>query len=104
MKKKKEKIYHPSEREIQKQIIDYLKSKQIFHWRNNVGRKHNLQFGLKGSGDIMGVTSNGIFFSIECKDYKGKMSLDQIMFERRVNQNNGIYILATSLDNVSDIL
>ena len=101
---KKKKTYFPSEREIQKQIVDYLKSKNIFHWCNNVGRKHNLQFGLKGSGDIMGITSGGIFFSIECKDHKGKMSLDQILFEKKINDNSGIYILARSLDDVTDIL
>ena len=45
-----------TEQEIQKQILNYLEAIGIFHWRNNVGRKKNLHFGLKGSADILGIT------------------------------------------------
>lgn len=101
---KKQNIYHASESEIQQQILNYLKNKGIFHWRNNVGRKHNLQFGLKGSADIMGMTHNGIFFAIEVKDWKGKQSPEQKHFEQRVNDNNAIYILARDIDYIKDII
>lgn len=100
----KTKEYHPSESEIQKQILDYLKWRGIFHWRNNVGRKHNLQFGLKGSADIMGVTKNGIFFAIEVKDWKGKPTPEQKAFEKKVNNNNAVYVLARDVYRVKDIL
>jgi len=101
---KKEKQYHPTEHEIQEQIINYLKYKGIFFWRNNVGRKHNLHFGLKGSADLLGLTPNGIFFAIEVKDWKGKLSVEQKEFEKKINKNNGIYILARDVDYIKDIL
>ena len=101
---KKQPTYHQSEHEVQDQIIQYLRIKQIFHWRNNVGRKHNLYFGLKGSGDILGITPNGIFFSIEVKDYKGQQSKEQERFQKDVEDNNGIYILARDIEDVVDIL
>jgi len=103
MKKlKSDKIF--SEREIQQQIISYLRYKDYYFWRNNVGRKKNLQFGLKGSADLIGLTKNGIFFAVEVKDDKGKMSSSQKTFEKNVNANNGIYILARSVEDVAEIL
>lgn len=101
---KKPKVIYPSEAEIQKQIIDYLNFKGYFFWRNNVGRKHNLFFGLKGSADLEGITHNGIFFAIEVKDHKGKQTADQKMFEDKVNANNGIYVLARDVEHIVDIL
>ena len=104
MKVKKKKEFHYPEHEIQDQIIRYLKKKQYFFWRNNVGRKHNLQFGLKGSADILGTTQQGIFFAIEVKDHKGKQSPEQKRFEEKVNANNAIYILARDLITVTEVL
>lgn len=95
---------HASEREIQDVILKYLKWKGYFCWRNNVGRKHNLQFGLKGSADIMGITKNGIFFAVEVKDWKGKQSPEQKVFAKRVEDNNAVYILARDMDDIKDIL
>jgi RecB family endonuclease NucS len=101
---KKHTIINPSEHQIQKEIIQYLNAKCLFNWRNNVGRKHNLYFGLKGSADILGLTKEGIFFAIEVKDYKGKQSEEQIRFADIIQRNNGIYILARSLNDVIKIL
>lgn len=101
---KKEKQYQPSEHEIQDLIIKYLKAKGYFFWRNNVGRKKNMYFGLRGSADILGATQNGIFFAIEVKDNKGNLSPYQIKFFETLNKNNCIAILARRLEHVSDIL
>ena len=100
MKKKKLKPPELSEHEIQQQILCYLEAKGIYHWRNNVGRKHNLYFGKKGSADITGILKNGIRLEIEVKDRDGKQSEEQIEFERMIKKNNGIYILARSVDDV----
>lgn len=88
------------ESEIQKQILDYLESKDIFCWRNNVGRKHNLQFGKKGSGDITGLLKNGKRLEIEVKDEKGKQSEEQKNFQQMIKNNKGLYILARCLGDV----
>ena len=54
---KQQKIKEKSEREIQTEILEYLLKSGIFVWRNNVGRKHNLYFGLKGSN--VGIVGDG---------------------------------------------
>ena len=100
MKKTKSKTVKSSEHEIQSLIMDFLVARGVYCWRNNVGRKHNLYFGKKGSADITGLLKNGIRLEIEVKDSKGKQSPEQIEFERMIKQNNGIYILARDLDCV----
>ena len=101
---KKIQIKYLQEHEIQTQIIKYLKAKGYFFWRNNVGKKKNMHFGLKGSADLEGVTPNGIFFAIEVKDHRGLLSVEQLMFSQKVENNNAIYILARCLEHVSMIL
>jgi hypothetical protein len=87
-----------------------LKQLGVVCWRNNVGRKHNLYFGLKGSGDILGITNRlfkkgrGKFLSIEVKDKKGIVSDEQKAFIEMVNQAGGVAIVARGLDNVSGLL
>lgn len=104
MVKKNDKIVRLSEHEIQKQILEYLRLKGIFYWRQNTGRKHYMQFGLKGQGDITGLLKTGQRFEIEVKDHKGKQSLEQKQFQEMIEKNNGIYILARSIDDVIKIL
>lgn len=104
MKKKKPKIPQLLEHDIQNQILMYLKAKGIYHWRNNVGRKHNLYFGKKGSADITGILKDGRRLEIEVKDYKGKQSIEQIEFQQMIIKNNGVYILARNLDDVINVI
>ena len=104
MNKKKIKKTKIPECKIQEEIMKCLDKAGIYHWRNNVGRKHNLYFGKKGSADITGILKNGIRLEIEVKDRDGKQSDEQIEFERMIKQNNGIYILARSVDDVVDKL
>lgn len=93
-----------SEADTQKQILEYLNRKGIFCWRSNSGRKHNLIFGRKGSADITGLLKDGKRLEIEVKDLKGKQSPDQIEFQRMITLNNGIYILARSVEDVYEII
>jgi len=93
-----------NEHELQKQILKLLNDAGIFCWRSNVGRKHNLYFGYKGSADITGILKNGKRLEIEVKDEKGKQSKDQKEFERMIKKNKGVYILARGLDDIIDIL
>ena len=104
MAKKLKKLPELSEHKIQQQIMELLSQAGIYCWRNNVGRKHNLYFGKKGSADITGLLKSGRRLEIEVKDYKGKQTPEQIEFQRMIEKNNGIYILARSVDDVVDKL
>lgn len=94
------------EHEIQKEIITYLKARpDVFFWRNNVGRKKNLYFGLKGSGDLMGIIRpSGRLLSIEIKNEKGKLSDEQIEFMETINSFGGIAFIAHSVKDVEEYL
>ena len=88
------------ENKIQKDIMDYLKMNNVFHFRNNTGRRGNVSYGFPGSADILGLLPNGLFLSIEVKTETGIQSDKQKEFEKNIAKNNGIYILARSLDDV----
>lgn len=97
----------PTEHEIQKQILDWLKIKGIFHWRNNTGamastykgKTRFMRFGAVGSPDIFAV-HRGKIYGIEVKGLKGEMSAAQDEFMRRIVIAGGFYIEARSLDDV----
>jgi penicillin-binding protein-related factor A (putative recombinase) len=95
-----------TESAIQKQIINYLKNRpDIFFFRNNVGRKKNMYFGYKGSGDLLGIMRpSGRFISIEVKQEKGECSEEQIQFMAMINSMGGIAFIAKSVDDVVEKL
>lgn len=93
----------------QKAILDYLRSRGYVCWRNNTGgrpwndkfgKSRVMTFGFKGSGDILGLTKEGRFFTIEVKRRGKKPTPEQIEFMDRILQSNGIAILAYSVDDV----
>ena len=106
MKQKRLKLVELSEHQIQSQIMDYLSWKKIPYWRANVTRKYNTTFGKKGQGDISGILidGSGRRLEIEVKDHRGKLSPEQIEFGDMIKRNNGVYILARSLDDVIQAL
>lgn len=93
------------ERDIQRAIIDYLELKKILFIRNNSGAFKTdwgfYKFGKKGSPDIVAVQKGtGRFIGIECKA-KGKyQTKEQKEFQRLLEKDGGLYILARSLDDV----
>jgi len=92
------------EKEIQKQIIEWLGWKKIFHFRNNTGSFTNsaggfYRFGAVGSPDIMWVV-DGQFVGIEVKGYGGKQSPAQKEFQVNLMLAGGKYILAFNLEDV----
>lgn len=98
------------ENDIQRQILDYLTIKRVFHYRNNSGgmtkiyngRKMFMRFGEVGSPDIVCVI-NGQYVGIEVKKPGGKQSDNQKMFQEKLEQAGGKYILAYSLDDIIKI-
>lgn len=92
-----------SERDIQKQITDWLSLHRIFWYRNNVGAfkkgKHYIKFGTKGAPDII-VILDGQYCGIEVKGPKYEQSPDQVEFQGKVEGAGGRYVLARSLEDV----
>ena len=97
----------PSEHDIQKQILDWLKLNHIFHWRNNTGavassyrwKSRFFRFGAVGSPDIFVMFGNRIY-GIEVKGPKGKLSPAQEEFRDRFRCAGGVYIVARGLQDV----
>lgn len=101
----------PTEAQTQKVILEYLQGiKHYFCWRNNTGvmntpsvgnaKSRFIRFGKVGSGDILGMTHSGRFFSVEVKRKGNKPTDFQMEFMNRVKQEGGIALIAYSLDDV----
>ncbi len=115
-----------SEKDVQKQILDYLKIRGVFCWRNQTtgiydptARRFRKNSGMNGVADVLGVLPQdfcnhfeaghsyvkvGRFLAIEVKAAKGKQSLEQFAFQKAVEENGGLYILARSVDDVKSFL
>jgi hypothetical protein len=96
------------ESDIQSAILQYLNLKHIFHYRNNTGafrteRGGFYKFGEVGSPDIICVV-RGRFIGIECKTPTGKLNDNQLDFKERLEEAGGMYVVARSLDDISNIL
>lgn len=98
-----------NESDIQRQVIDYLRARRIFHWRNNVGGVYRngryVVFGVAGAGDIIGVLNDGRFLSVEIKapgpDTTAKKRKEaQAAFRDAINTAGGVAIVARSVDDV----
>lgn len=93
------------EKEIQKQIINYLNLHKIFNFKcNTTGifvQKRNtwIKNPSKGAPDIICII-NGIFVGIEVKAQDGIQSDEQKEFERKITLAGGKYILAHSLQEL----
>jgi hypothetical protein len=97
------------ESEVQRSILDYLKVKRVFHYRNNSGAfvfpetsthaRRFIKAGVAGSPDIVCVIK-GQYVGIEVKAPKGKQNPNQIQFQQDLERAGGRYILAYSLDDV----
>jgi len=94
------------ESDIQKAILEYLKLKSHFCWRNNSGafkteRGGFYRMGTPGAPDIFLVKRPvGTFVGIEVKTLKGVLSEPQRAFSRELEAHGGIYLVARSVDDV----
>jgi hypothetical protein len=77
-------------------------------WVNNTGTAYRrgrlLKFGLKGSGDILGILEGGTFLSIEVKSGEARQSKQQKIFQKVVSNLGGLYIVASSIHDVKKAL
>jgi len=67
-------------------------------WENATGKVRTdqgrwIKFGLKGSADIIGISDQGRFLSIEIKTGQAVQNEGQKNFEEMINKRNGLYIV-----------
>jgi hypothetical protein len=99
--------YALTEHQIQQQILDWLKLKRIFHYRQNSGgiKKGSrfVKFGAPGAPDIICVIK-GAYVGIEVKRVNGMQSRQQFCFQKSLEKAGGYYYLVQSLDDVMEVL
>ncbi len=95
-----------TEKVTQAAILEFLRLKKIFHWRNNTGAYKTqtggfVRYGTPGSPDIMCILKpNGHSLGIEVKDVKGYLNANQKDFKERLEAEGGTWITAKSVDDV----
>jgi hypothetical protein len=106
-----------SEHQIQNTILELLKWRQLFYWRNNTGAvarsytnkagqtSHSfVRFGQKGLPDILVVMPTGKLLGIEVKSATGKPSPDQLACQQVFRETNAEYLIVRSSEEVNDYL
>ena len=98
------------ENKVQSGILTWLHEQGIFAWRQNNQAVYDQRLGhyrshtgLRGVPDIIAVI-DGRFIGIECKTKTGKQSSHQALFQKRLENNGGLYILARSVKDVQEVL
>jgi hypothetical protein len=61
-------------------------------------------YGLKGSADIIGMTSNGTFVAVEIKTGKAVQNKHQLAFEKAVKKRFGIYQIIRTYEELKEWL
>lgn len=94
-------------KEHQKLVDDILHSvgsyRHIRLWIRVVGfdESRKIKYGINGESDLDGIIApHGRKLCIEVKTGKGKLSVDQIKYRDMILKFGGIYIKATSVDQV----
>ena len=86
----------------------YAGHPRVMLWRANTGvarmRGFHVRFGKVGQGDITGITEGGRRVEIECKLKKNAQREAQVEFADMIRRMGGIYILAFSVEDVSEAL
>ncbi|MBI5545840.1 MAG: VRR-NUC domain-containing protein [Deltaproteobacteria bacterium] len=76
----------------------------VWAWRQNTGVARMggrlVRFGIPGQADISGVIRGGWRLEVEVKSDTGVQSPEQADFQRRLEEQGGLYILARELEPV----
>ncbi len=72
-------------------------------FQNNHGPRRFVRFGEKGMADVLAFTPHETVIWVECKGTNGKQSEYQKQFQKDVEKYGHIYILAKSVDEVTDL-
>lgn len=100
-----------SEAELQKSIVEYLNKNYpqvlVFSVPNEATYRRRNYFHklgmLSGVSDLILVFLNGVIF-IECKAPRGRQSIEQNNFQKRVEALGFKYFIVKDLEELKDIL
>lgn len=95
------------EKDIQKAILQYLKAKRIFHYRQNSGAfKTENGFmrtaSVNGLPDIVAI-KEGIYIGLEVKTQNGRQSDAQRGIQDEITKAGGFYFVVRSVEDVQMI-
>ena len=104
-----------SEKEIQNSILHYLATrKDVFCWQNDsvgiydpVKKCYRISFNrykIKGVSDILGIADTGQMIAIEVKSKIGRLSEEQALFLKKIQDMGGIACVARSIEDVKEAL
>lgn len=96
-----------SESSIQSTILDYLKFKKIFHYRQNQAAvKTEKSFfratSINGLPDIICIVQ-GLYIGLEVKTATGRLNENQIETHRKIISAGGLVYVVRSLKDVQSI-
>lgn len=101
------------EKAIENEILSFLKSVGCYCWKNQsvgifdptkkVFRRSNNVHHIRGVSDVLGIIS-GRLLAIEVKSEKGRLTDEQRVFLRRINEEGGIGIVGRSARGVAQEL
>lgn len=96
------------EKEIQKEVCQWLLEKGYFFWRSNnatsfKNRATNKDFTPNGIPDII-VLYNGDFFALEVKRPGASLRPEQVSFRDKVTAHGGFYYVITSPEDLNGLL
>ena len=103
-------IPEAKERDVQGNILKYLRVRGIFHWRANSGavkteRGHFLRINFPGCPDVLAIKPpHGTLVGIECKRKSTDTSPVQEMAREGFEKNGAIYIVARSVEDVQQVM
>ena len=87
-----------------KKCLVHLSSVGIFSYSNNTGVVKNAnryqKYGFVGSPDILGIMPDGRYLGIEIKTGNAVQNKNQKKFEKKITDNNGIYWVVRSLEDL----
>lgn len=92
---------------VQREIVQNAARLGLKLWRQQAGKIFTGLYAIilapAGSADLTGILPNGQRIEVECKKrYSGVQSDDQKAWQKYIEENNGIYILAHSGDEFQD--
>ena len=98
-----------AEKELQKQVIDYLRDKNIFCFSINPPDKKRMTYGTKYFLPDIYALINGVSVFLELKDaaYKkahAERQAKQYEVRKEIIKNGGLAYLITSLDELKERL
>ena len=97
---------NPSEQEIQKSILDWLRMNGVFCWKQFGGgyfdqrRQRYIPTGVRGVPDILGILPGGVFLGCEVKRPGQKPTDDQLAFLRAITDAGGIGTWVTGIEEL----